>query len=454
MLSITDRLADVQQRSMLTTRDRLDAGLTTVAEVMDEVLDVAAATEPYLHAYVSLDPDLVRTSAGRMIPGPLHGMPIGIKDLFLTVDHPTRAGSTGWREPRRRRDAVVVRRIREAGGIVMGKQCTHEFGYGMNEPTTRNPRDPLRYAGGSTIGGAVSVAVGSSLGAIGTDGGGSIRKPASVNGLVGLKPTYGLVGTDGIVPGVSICDHVGWITGTVADSALLLSILAPGKALVNPVAPVTPTTLEGTRLGCPQSLFSDVDPMIGAAVRAALTQLSNRGAVITDIDIPELAMSYPAHDVLVGAAAAAAHRDTPSNAPHSDSYDHRTREYLARARSITDTDVHSALEVRNRVRHAVDNALTHHKLDALVSPTLALGPVLLSEFDPWTHLPKYCRLTLPFNLTGHPAVSVPCGTADGMPVGLQIIGRLGADSAVLSLAAVVEENQQHKIFSNSLNRKP
>ena len=418
-------------RSVGATRNRLADGAISRSDAVEEVLSAVQRTAG-LHAYVALDEEGARAEAARQDRDDdrraLSGIAIGVKDLIVADGFDTRAGSASW-SAGPVREADIVTRVREAGAIVLGKQATHEFGYGMNSPQTRNPRDPLLYAGGSTVGGAVSVAVGSSRAAIGTDGGGSIRKPAAINGLVGFKPTFGLVPTAGLVPGVSVCDHPGWITVDVPDSLLLLQVITGQAPLPSR------SDLRGVRLGRVGYFFRDLAAEVEADVAAALQRLRQRGAEIVDLEIPELSEAAAAHGAIVSAAAFRAHAGVPDDVRAG--YDPGTAEFLAGAAQVGRAEEAAALAARARVRAAVDDAFTAHGLDAMVSPTLALGPIPLSEFDPGTHLPQYCRLTMPLNLTGHPAVSVPCGT-DEQPVGLQLIGPMWADAELLQLAALVD----------------
>ncbi|MFE5339299.1 amidase [Isoptericola sp. NPDC056578] len=414
---------------------RLADGTLTSAALVDAVLDVAAATEGDVHAYAALDPGAARAAARAADAatgprGPLHGLPVGVKDLIATAGLPTRAGSASWTPPGPPRDAAVVRALRAAGAVVVGKQHTHEFGYGTSEPPTRRPDRPDLYAGGSTVGGAVSVAVGSCLAAIGTDGGGSVRKPASLLGLVGLKPTHGAVSTDGLLPGATSNDHVGWITRDVAGSALLLDALTPlGGTLER--------TVGGLRIGCPGALFRDLEPGIEAAVRRCLGLLAAAGAEVVPVEIPELDLAADAHGTLGAFESAAMHRDVA--AAVRDGYHPGTRRFLDEAARVTPEQAAGARTVRARVRAAVDATLDDAQLDVLCSPTLALGAVPLAGMRPEADLPRYCRLTMPFNLTGHPAVSVPCGVDGPTPVGFQVVARHDADLLALRVAAAVED---------------
>lgn len=414
---------------------RLADGSLTSTDLVDAVLDVAAATEDDVHAYVALDPDAARAAArradaDRVSGGPLRGLPIGVKDLLATADLPTRAGSASWEPPGPPRDAAVVRALREAGAVVVGKQHTHEFGYGTSEPPTRHPDRPDLYAGGSTVGGAVSVAVGSCLAAVGTDGGGSVRKPASLLGLVGLKPTHGAVSTDGVLPDATSNDHVGWITRDVAGSALLLDALTD---LGGPVG----RTVRGLRIGCVGYFFRDLEPDVEATVSACLDLLAAAGAEVVRLEIPALDQAADAHGTIGASEAAAMHRDVPAEVRQG--YHAGTRRFLDDAGRITPSQVARARRVRQEVRGAVDAAMDDARLDVLCSPTLAIGAVPLAGMRPEVDLPRYCRLTMPFNLTGHPALSVPCGVDGPTPVGFQVAARHGADRLALQVGGAVED---------------
>lgn len=414
-------------------------GRTTAAELMEAVLQRAATTEPALHAYSHLDHDAARSAARKADlemakhgpKGPLHGIPIGVKDLIETTDMPTEAGSAVLKGNRPLQDAPVVQKLREAGAIIVGKQQTHEFGFGNDEPPTRNPWDPHRYAGGSTIGGGVSVAVGSSLAAIGTDGGGSIRKPAAINGLVGLKPTFGKVSTAGIIPGATSVDHIGWLTKSVADAKLFLTLLADTPDSYDS------SGVSGLRLGCASYFFQDLDPDIEKHVRHCLDALSLGGAEIVWFDLPELESAVDIHGTIASYESVAKHAALIEKS--SELYHPANLRLLNTAAAMEPHRFRAAQDARIKLGAAIQDAMNAYNLDALCSPTLRLPPVLLPEMNPEVMLPQYCRFTAPFNLTGQPAVSVPCGTdGRGLPVGFQVAGRLGNDAMTLRIAEAVE----------------
>jgi Asp-tRNA(Asn)/Glu-tRNA(Gln) amidotransferase A subunit family amidase len=407
---------------------------------MRAVLERAHATEPYVHAYAHLDDAAALDAAAeadRMFArgdslGPLHGVPIGIKDLIGTADLPTEAGSAVLRGHRAESDAETVRTLREAGALIVGKQQTHEFGFGMDEPPTRNPWDLRLYPGGSTAGGAVSVAVGSSLAAIGTDGGGSIRKPAAINGLVGFKPTFGLVSTEGMVPGSTSFDHIGWLTRTVEDAALLLRVLGNTADTIPDRSPT------GLRIGCPSYFFRDLSPEIERAVGSCIQALADSGTTIVPVVVPELERSADIHGNLSLVEAYAHHASWVSAQPQL--YHPGTLELLNSAAGLAADVVVEAERQREQLNQAMDHVYADNRLDALCTPTIPILPVALNEMDPRKLLPEYCRLTIPFNITGQPAASIPCGiTSSGLPVGIQVAARRYDEAMVLRIGLAIEE---------------
>lgn len=432
---------DLKSATLAAAADLIRSRRLTATELTSKVLGRLHATEPLLHAYAHVDQQAAleraaavdRDIAERGPCGPLHGIPVGIKDLFATRDMPTEAGSSLLRGYRPSQDADLVRALRERGAIFLGKQATHEFGLGMNQPATRTPWGLDHYPGGSTVGGAVATAVGSCLAAFGTDGGGSIRKPAAINGLVGLKPTFGRFSTQGIVPGGTSVDHVGWITRSVQDSALIYAELA-GQAVQ------CRRGVDGLRLGCVSYFFTDLDSGIENQVRGCLRLLERAGAEIVRLDLPELEAASQAHAAIAMVESYRLHEQWVKERPGL--YHPASLRCLLAGASITETGLQRAYETRERVTAAFNELFSAHRIDALCSPTVGLPPVPLSELDPEHMLGRYTRLTAPFNLSGHPAISVPCGIdRQGFPIGFQIAGPLQAEAVVLSVAASVERLQ-------------
>jgi aspartyl-tRNA(Asn)/glutamyl-tRNA(Gln) amidotransferase subunit A len=420
----------------------------TVSDLVDQVLAIADATEPSVHAFAYLDQGQVRAAALRAdgelshgkYRGPLHGIPIGIKDVLITADMPTKAGSLALDDVPSG-DARVVELLRQAGAIIMGKHVTHEFATGQNVPETRNPWNLDCYPGGSSAGGGVSVAVGSSLAAIGTDAGGSVRKPAALNGVVGLKPTLGRLSRRGVLQPSGSMDHVGLITRSVRDLPLLMTALAvrdpEDDTLVDAQVPpyVVPPIggLAGARIGiCDYFGGSNCSPEIAEAFETAVATLRDAGAIIVPISLPSLEFSLVAGEVISQAEGGAAHIELVNQA--GDSYGEPTRRYLQIGALIPPDYQRIARRARVAIRDEVRRGYESHSLDALVTPTTALVAMPLQEMIIGRDLARYVRFTIVANLTGQPAVTVPSGFAAGMPTGLQFIGRPFDEAGLFSLA--------------------
>ncbi|MEU6658698.1 amidase [Streptomyces sp. NPDC046821] len=435
-LSIEAALASMRTGGTEETGGSRGTGELTAVGLAEAMLARAAEVEPIVHAYVHLDPDLVRVQARAAdrrreegVPPALNGIPIGVKDLFETVDQPTTAGSrVRWRAGERY-DAEAVRRLRAAGAVIHGKHWTHEFGCGLATPPTRYPWDLNRYPGGSSVGGGVSVALGTSLAALGTDGAGSVRKPAALNGLVGLKPTRGAVPLVGVVPGTTSLDHVGWITRTVADSRLLFETLArPGG---------TPQPGTRRRIGVPLNLLTYVEAGVASAFEDGLEALASAGVTVEYLDLPALGEAQAAFGPIHAHETYRLHArllETSGSA-----YEPRTRESFATGAGITAKELAEARAARDRLAASVRSVMLDHGLDALASPTIPVGPRPLDEGDLGAALSEYSSLTMPFNVTGQPAITVPCGRDDrGFPVGIQLAGDWGAESTLFELGTWVE----------------
>jgi aspartyl-tRNA(Asn)/glutamyl-tRNA(Gln) amidotransferase subunit A len=398
----------------------------------------------------SLDEEL---AAGRW-RGPLHGVPIALKDLFLTEGVRTTAGSTVLREWTPDRDATVVRFLRSAGAVLLGKLNMHEFAFGATSDNphygpVRNPYDPSRIAGGSSGGSGAAVAAGLCFGALGSDTGGSIRCPAALCGIVGLKPTYGRVSRAGVLPLAWSLDHVGPMTRTVADAALLLEAIAghdPADATSarRPV-PAYSTLLEGgvrgLRLGIPREFFWEaVHPEVEAAAWRTVTGLEREGAEVKEVSLPLLEHAAAAQSLLICSEAAAYHRSTLR--ARSEDYGRSVLLRLAQGLFIPAADYLDAQRARRLVRRGFLECL--EDVDALLTPAVPVPAPLIGQervsVGGLTAAPQYfmVRNTFAFNLTGLPAVTVPCGLAEGLPVGLQIAGRPWEEATVLRVGKTVE----------------
>ncbi len=468
-LPVSEQLAQLRRREI------------TPAVLAEAYLARIAALDPSLHAFLYVDADSVRAEARRWdaryaaggdLP-PLAGVPIAVKDLICTRGVPTTCGSQileGWRPPY---DATVIARLRAAGAILLGKTNMDEFAMGSSTENsafgpTRNPWDRGRVPGGSSGGSAAAVAAGLAPWALGTDTGGSIRQPASLCGIVGLKPTYGRVSRYGLVAYGSSLDQIGPLTRTVEDAALLLEVLAGRDPLDATSAEVE--TLEmrrslsdggtGLRVGVVrEGMGEGLESGVRKAVSQAISLLGDLGAEIVEVTLPTIGYALPTYYLLATAEAS-------SNLARYDGVRHGLRvpaegiyDLFARTRDrgfgaevkrrimlgtyalsagFYEAYYLTAQRARTLVREDFDRALGAVDLLLLpTSPTVAF-PLGARVDDP---LQMYLAdiFTIPVNLAGLPAVSVPCGFAGGLPVGLQLIGRAFDEATLLRAAAAYEQ---------------
>lgn len=387
--------------------------------------------------------------------GPLHGIPLATKDLAETAGVRTTAASAVLEHYIPSEDAEVVRRLRKAGAILLGKLNLHEFAYGgsgliSHYGPARNPWNRAHITGGSSSGSAAALAAGLCYGAIGTDTAGSIRLPASYCGIAGLKPTYGLVSTRGIIPLSWSLDHVGPMARTVADLALMLPAIAhydPHDVYCQKFPPVYyPSAIEescsGLRLGMPEEFWNDVDSEIDAAAHAALKQLGRMTAGIQTINL-----SNEVDRTVVRSEPYVYHqRHLPA---HEKQYHPET---LRRIRSGADVTATQYVEAyRDMLRQRRQILEVFEKVDLIITPT---SPALPASFAELEAAPDELRRrellmlrnTRPFNVFGLPSISIPCGfSKSGLPIGLQISGAPGAEGPVLALAHAYEKQTKwHK----------
>ena len=379
--------------------------------------------------------------------GPLHGIPIALKDNIDTAGVRTTAASEVFADRVPDADAEVVTRLEAAGAIILGKLNMHEFAYGATSAFTRtgpvrNPWDVNRIPGGSSGGSGTAVAARLCAGALGTDTGGSVRIPAAHCGIVGLKATYGLASIRGIIPLSVSLDHVGPMCRTVADAALMLHAMVgydprdiPSiRADVRDYASALRRPTSALRLGVPRtSFYDDVDPQILAAVERALDVLGDLTASTRDVELPA---RPDAGTVLVEAYAY--HADLL--AEKRDLYDPSTLERIERGAGVPAADYADALYQLTLVRKAI--AAVFEDVDVLVTPTLVQLPVSIeaAQLSPDEVTGILVRNTAPFNTYGIPAITVPCGfSREGLPIGLQLCGRALGEIDVLALAHAYEQ---------------
>jgi aspartyl-tRNA(Asn)/glutamyl-tRNA(Gln) amidotransferase subunit A len=428
-------------------RALLDARALSCVELLSSVVARLEATEPVHHAYAATRLEAAFDEAraldrGHGPGGPdgaLRGIPFAAKDVFCTKDLPTEAGSRVLSGFRPGTDAVAVARARDAGGVLVGKLVTHEFACGQDVPPTRSAWNPAHYPGGSTAGGGVAVALGSALAAFGSDSAGSVRKPAALNGVAGYKPTFGALSTAGVIPLSPSCDHVGIIARTVDDCGLLATVAAGGAgAEPRPRPAREPVSLRGRRLGLAGYFTgAHVDPGVQQVFGRALDDLRGLGAEITEVPLGSLDDSAAIGFTIIMAEAAAVHAGWLRTALTR--YHPGTRRFLELASLIPGQHVELARAARRALTAEMAAAFRAANLDALVMPTVPLTSMPVADMDIGRDLATYIRHTLPANLTGQPAITVPGGlTGTGLPVGVQFAGVPGRDGALLDLARSYE----------------
>jgi 2-dehydropantoate 2-reductase len=370
----------------------------------------------------------------RAAGGPLAGRPVAVKDIIEVAGVPARCGSPASSPDPARSDAAVVARLRAAGAEVFATSQCLEYAAGFAHPEvgdTRNPRDPSRTSGGSSGGSAALVASGVCDLALGTDTGGSIRIPAAYCGIAGLKPTYGLLPVAGVFPLSPACDHVGTLTATVAGAADLLRALADPGTLAEPA-----TSGPGFTVGVLAAQLTDpsVTAEVHQAVSGALAMLAAAGWRLREIGAPwldRLAQWEDTLAVIVASEAAAVHRGRDW-----DAYAAGTRALLDYGASVTSDEFNAEIRRRAELSAAIEASLSG--VDVLAGPTVGYqAPEEDPPFGAGADSAE-SRFTGPYNLTGHPAISIPVPGA-GLPAGLQLAGRRGADLALLRAAAAAEE---------------
>jgi aspartyl-tRNA(Asn)/glutamyl-tRNA(Gln) amidotransferase subunit A len=449
-MSRPDEVAHCSVREL---SQRLAARDLSAVELTRHYLRRIDEYNPEFNAFITVDPEYAlaqareadRVLAAKDEHHPLTGIPVALKDSIPTAGLRTTAGSRilgDWVPPT---DPPVVRRLRSCGAVVIGKANLHEFAYGGTSENehfgpVRNPWDPRRVAGGSSGGSAAAVAAGLAAAAVGTDAAGSVRLPACQCGIVGFKPSYGRIQTAGLIPLGWSLDHVGALTRTVWDAELLVDAMSGRRR------PRPDHRVDGVRIGLPSRFaFEGVDPGIAKLVRNAVATLTSLGVTIEEVDVPELDLSAATVYTIIAVEATAYHsRWWPER---SEDYGADVRRKLAAAARLSADDYVQAHRARTQILEALAAAL--EEVDAIVTPTAPLTPQLVGQQEvdfagrrlPATGGGVFSRLTAPFNLSGGPAISVPCGlTAEGMPAGLQIASAPGRDELVLRLAAAYENH--------------
>lgn len=457
-------------------------GDVTAVELLEAVLTRSVFTESHLHAYLTIDHEGARAAAQAADvalaagddAGPLHGIPIALKDNLCTKGLPTTCSSKMLDEYRPPYDATAVDRLRKAGATLVGKTNLDEFAMGSSTEnsaygTTRNPWDTTRVPGGSSGGSAAAVAVGSALGALATDTGGSIRQPASLCGIVGMKPTYGLVSRYGLIAFASSLDQIGPMTRTVSDAATLLEGIAGFDlkdatsyrgTYPNPSGSLS-HGVSGLRIGVVTELMDGegITPRVSADVRTVLDKLADAGAKVGEVSLPSAMYGLPAYYLIAPAECSAnlARFDGVRYGLRIDG--DTTEEMMAKTRAAGfgpevirrillgtyalsagyyDAFYGQAQKVRTLIRR--DFAAAYEDYDVLVSPTSPTTAFEVGEraSDPLAmYYSDVC--TIPSNLTGDPAISVPVALDDdGLPVGFHVMAPALGEEVLFQVAAEVE----------------
>jgi aspartyl-tRNA(Asn)/glutamyl-tRNA(Gln) amidotransferase subunit A len=431
---------------------RVSSHAVSAVDVAEATLARIGQHDKRLNSFVRVVPDAAleeardvddSVRAGRPL-GPLAGVPVALKDLIDLAGIPTTAGAHRIFHRTPTTDAPVVTRLRAAGAVIVGKTGLHEFAYGVTNinPHTgpvRNPWDLARIPGGSSGGSGAAVAAGLVAAALGTDTGGSIRIPAALCGVTGLKPTFGRVPVAGVIPLSWTMDHVGPLTRTAEDAAILLSVLAQAPEVI----PEVSRGIAGLRLGVPEEFFwEELDRDVEACCRDAVRALTFAGGILRPAVFPRAAECGAAAAVILAAEAAAYHERHLRERP--DAYGEDVRVRLDRGLFLSAADYLVAQRARAFLTCEAARAL--ESVDAILVPTTP-HPAARIEEDAsqvagvsLAMSMRYTRCTNPFNLLGFPVLSVPCGLShDGLPIGLQIVGRPFEDATVLRVGHAYQQ---------------
>ena len=436
-------------------------------QVLDSVLERIDKLEPKLNCYVSVLRDEARAAAvaaereigAGNYRGPLHGIPVALKDIFDLAGTKTTASSKIMSDYVAAADSAVARRLKEAGAVIIGKTNLHEFAFGIttNNPhfgPTRNPWDLNRIPGGSSGGSGAAIAASMCIAATGTDTGGSIRIPAFFCGIVGLKPTFGRVSKAGVVVLAWSLDHTGPMTKTVEDAAIFMDAIAGYDAEDSSTVDVPVPEfrraigreVKGMRVGIPREhFFENLEDEVEDAVRAAVETLVGLGVEVEEVSLPHMRYASSVFPTIIQSEAAAFHEPWLVSRPQDYGLDVRSR--LEVGRTVLATQYINAQRARGLIRDDFVKAL--ERVDAIVTPTVPLVAPYIGvdsvEIEGVVSEVRAAatRFTSPINLTGLPAISVPCGfSALGLPIGVQLVGRAFDEATLLALAHAYEASTE------------
>ncbi len=450
--------------SILDITEQMRTGRISPVELTKECLAHIGRNNSALNAFITVTAESALAQAYQAETaiqrgewrGPLHGIPLALKDLIDTAGVLTTAASAVFKERIPAEDAEVTRRLKQAGAILLGKQNLHEFAYGGSSLVSyfgdvHNAWNPEHIAGGSSGGSATAVAAGMCYGAIGTDTAGSIREPAALCGVVGLKPTFGAVSTRGVIPLSQSLDHVGTIARTVEDAAIIFQAIAKETDVVQGWGSASPVRIEDPpahklRIAVPRKFFcEELDPEVASAFEQALSVLS------TMSDISEINLEVPIDRTLQKAESYAYHCEFVRQSPEL--YQPETLRRIRTGEGISPEDAAQCKRELQEARKQI--ASVFNDVDLLITPTTPTPAPVISELkaNPDLLRPRelvLLRNTRPMNVWGLPAISVPCGfTQSGLPIGLQIIGSHWGEAKVLQLAHAYEQaTAWHKRLPN------
>jgi aspartyl-tRNA(Asn)/glutamyl-tRNA(Gln) amidotransferase subunit A len=447
-------VANHPKSSALEIAEKIRKRRISPVEVVEETLLRIERLNPRFNAFIAVFGDQARQAAKRAerlvmqrrrkVP-PLFGVPVSVKDIVFTTEAPTTAGSKIFGEGLTvTDDAPVVRRLRRAGAIIIGKTNLHEVALGVTSANehfgpVRNPHDPERVAGGSSGGSAVAVATGMGPLSVGTDTRGSIRIPAACCGVVGLKPTRGLVPTEGVLPLSPSLDHVGPLAMTAADCALMLEVMA-GSRYAGRFVKAARRSARGMKVGISEFHLRDLDSPVQKPIEAMLRRLKKLGCTLHDVRMPALDESHLASIVISASEAVSYHDQFLKTNP--DAYGPLVRKRLQDAYRWTAVDLVRAQATMIALTTAFRRVF--ETLDCLVGAVLPCSPPTIGDTtvringNEISVVDAFTRFNAPQNMAGIPALSIPCGAVNGLPVGFQVLGASGNDEAVLRLGSALE----------------
>jgi len=454
-------MSDLTHLTIAEAADLLARREIAAVELTEAHLRRIDAHDTHLNSFITVTSDHALTQARAadaeltrgVRRGPLHGIPLALKDLYDTAGIRTTAGSTFFADRIPDTDARAVTLLYQAGAVLLGKLNMHEWALGVTNINphygpSRNPWDPSRITGGSSGGAAAALAAGLCMGALGSDTGGSIRIPSSLCGIVGLKPTFGRVSLQGVIPLSWNLDHAGPMARTVTDAALLLQAIA-GYDPDDPVSVALPVdnllaTLDAGVTGWRIALatdahFGEADPEVISAVRRAATVFEELGARVEAVDLSQGREAAQMNALMTTSDAAAFHRDRLRDHPHQFGADVLAR--MERGAQFTSTEYILARRFQSEWRRRLERLF--EQFDLLLTPATPITAPVIEGLDAIEAARQLTRCTAPFNLAGLPALSLPCGlSAAGLPIGLQIVAAPWNEARVLRAGRAFENATQ------------